>query len=174
MLQTQQTDPATFAQAIVPVVVALVTATTAIIAPRLAARGDDLRRAERLTELLADLPAAPQRELIEQLRDDYATSWALRQAAPAFPGLRAVSRAAYFAGILVLIIGPLSLLLTPGMQWWYWAYYLGGAALLLIGIALGRRRMMRQRRWMAGELRRRGLRSPLDRSLDDPGPPEGP
>ncbi|MFH8253135.1 hypothetical protein ACH3VR_22400 [Microbacterium sp. B2969] len=167
MLFAQQSGTAMVAEAVVPVVVALVAAAAAIIAPRLAARGDDLKRAERLTELLHDLTPSPQRELLEQLRDDSATVWALRQAAPALPRLRTASRAAYYGGVLVLIIGPISLLLTPGMQWWYWAYYLAGGVLLGIGVALHRQRVARQGRWMAGELRRRGLRAPLDGSLDD-------
>lgn len=167
MSYAQQTDPTMVAESVAPVVVALVTAAAAILAPRLAARSDDLKRAERLTKLLADLPPTSQRELLEQLRDDYMTVWALRQAAPTLFRLRNISRAAYYSGVLVLVVGPLWLLLTPGMQWWYWVCYLGGAVLLVTGIALHRRRMSRQLHWMAGELRRRGLRPPLDGSLGE-------
>ncbi|MBW9111550.1 hypothetical protein [Microbacterium ureisolvens] len=179
MLHAQQTDTVMIAEAVAPVLVALLTATAAIVAPRLAGRSDDLKRAERLTALLGDLSPSPRRVLLEQLRDDYATLWALQQAAPRFPRLRAASRATYYGGVLVLILGPLTLLLTPGMQWWYWAYYLGGALLLAIGIALHRQRQRRQRRWMEQELKRRGLRPPLDGTLlglmrpsDQPTPPE--
>lgn len=171
MLHTAQTDTAMVAEAVAPVLVALVTAAAAIIAPRLAGRGDDLKRVERLTKLLQDLVDSPQRKLLEQLRDDYATLWALRQAAPTFQLLRNASRITYYGGVLVLIIGPLSLLLTPGMQWWYSAYYVGGAALLATGSALHRRHRARQNQWMAGELRRRGLRAPLNGSLNIRGRP---
>ena len=92
MFYAQQSGVVMVAEAAVPILVALVTAATAIIAPRLAARSDDLKRAERLTKLLDDLSPSPQRELLEQLRDDYATVWALRQAAPTFSHLRNASR----------------------------------------------------------------------------------
>lgn len=166
MLDAATAGSATVAEALAPIVVALVTAAAAILAPRLAARSDDLKLAERLTELLDDLSPTPQRELLEQLRDDYATVWALRQAAPAEPRLRNLARAAYWGGVLILIIGPLTLLLTPGMQWWFWMAYLGGLLLLVVGVILHRRRSTRQHAFMVAELRRRELRAPLDGRLD--------
>lgn len=165
MLLAEPATTATVAEPFVPIVVALVTATAAVLAPRVAARADDLKRAERLTALLGDMPPSPQRDLLAELRDDYATVWALRQAAPTASPLRTASRIAYYAGVLVLIIGAVSLLLTPGMQWWYWAWYLGALALLLVGVLLHRRMIAHQRGWMVAELRRRGLRGPLDGRL---------
>ena len=105
MLLAEPATTATVAEPFVPIVVALVTATAAVLAPRVAARADDLKRAERLTALLGDMPPSPQRDLLAELRDDYATVWALRQAAPTASPLRTASRIAYYAGVLVLIIG---------------------------------------------------------------------
>jgi hypothetical protein len=167
MVLTETASTAASAESFVPVVVALVTAAAAVLAPRLAARADDLKRAERLTALLGDMPPSPQRDLLEELRDDYATVWALRQAAPVSSPLHTASRAAYFAGVLVLVIGPVLLLLMPGMQWWYWVWYLCGLTLLFIGVALHRRAAAARRRWMLSELRARGLAPPLDGRLGD-------
>lgn len=164
MLFFETTTTTTSAESFVPVVVALVTAAAAMIAPRIAARGDDLKRAERLTALIEDMPPSRQRDLLEQLRDDCATTWALREVAPA-PPLRRASRAAYWTGVAVLIAGAILLLLLPGMQWWYWISYLAGLALLAVGAVLHQRAMSQQREWMRAELLARGLRPPLDGRL---------
>jgi hypothetical protein len=72
---------------------------------------------------------------------------------------------AYYGGIIVLIIGPVYLLVAPGYQPWFWAYYLGAAALLGLGGLLHRVRAVRQREWMSAERERRGLRAPSNRRL---------
>ena len=72
---------------------------------------------------------------------------------------------AYYGGIFVLIVGPVYLLLAPGYQPWFWAYYLGAAALLGLGGLLHHARAVRQREWMSAERDRRGLRAPSDRLL---------
>jgi hypothetical protein len=80
---------------------------------------------------------------------------------------------AYWGGILVLILGPLYLLLIPGYQPWFWAYYLVAAALLALGGLLRHVRRVRQREWISAERDRLGLRapenSPVVDSSDDPG-----
>lgn len=152
-------------EAVVPILVALVTVAGAILAPRLTAHPDELKRAESLTALLAAMPPSPQRDLLEEVRDDHAVVWALRQTAPAMPGLRAWTRIAYSGGILVLLAAAVSLLLTPGYQGWFWVAYLAGAALLVVGALLDRVRSARRRAWMSAERTRRGLQAPTDDGL---------
>ncbi|WP_448812227.1 hypothetical protein [Agromyces bauzanensis] len=144
-------------QAVIPIIVAVLTIAGAILAPRLNAHPDDLKRAESLTALLANLPPSPARDLLQQVRDDSAVSWALRQAAPTLPGLRMLVRTAYYGGIVVLLAAPVLLLLTPGYQWWFWMAYLAGAVLLAVGAILDRVRSARRRAWMSAERERRGL-----------------
>ncbi|MEV1130428.1 hypothetical protein [Agromyces sp. NPDC049794] len=84
MLLFEEAGAAMTGEDVVRVIVAILTALAALLAPRLGARHDDLEQAERLTTLLPDL-ASPERELLHQLRDDHAVVWALRQAAPVLP-----------------------------------------------------------------------------------------
>ncbi|GGI48610.1 hypothetical protein BCL57_003313 [Agromyces flavus] len=156
---------ATVGEVIVPIVVALVTVAGAILVPRLNAASDDLKRAEQLTAILAGMPDSPDRDLVREVRDDHASSWALRAAAPTHPRLRAAAQAAYYGGLGVLLVSAVSLILAPGYQWWFWAWYLLGAALLAVGGILGHRRSVRRREWMSEERRRRGLRPPVDARL---------
>ena len=157
---------ATFAgENLVPVIVTLLTVAGAVLVPLLNAYADDLKRAERLTSILDGMARSPERRLVEQVRDDYAVVWALRQSAPLFPWLRTLGGVAYYGGVLVLIVGPLYLLLAPGYQPWFWAYYLGGAALLGLGGLLHHVRAERLREWMSAERERRGLRAPSNPRL---------
>lgn len=162
MLQVEDAPAIVGDEAVVPIIVALVTVAGAILAPRLNAHPDELKRTESLTALLAALPPSAQRDLLEQVRDDQAVAWALRQAAPALPRLRMLARAAYAGGIIVVLAAAVSLLLTPGYQWWFWAAYLAGAVLLVAGVALDRVRSARRRAWMRAERASRGLRAPVD------------
>jgi len=164
MFQFEEAGAAMTGEDIVRVIVAILTALAALLAPRLGARHDDLQQAERLTTLLPDL-ASPERDLLQQLRDDHAVVWGLRQAAPVLPRLRLLVRIAYYGGILVLLAAPVALLLTPGYQWWFWIAYLAGAVLLAVGVVLDRVRANRRRAWMSAERARRGLRVPVDDRL---------
>ena len=143
---------------LVPVVVTLLTVAGAVLVPVLNAYADDLKRAERLTAILDGMARTPERRLVERVRDDYAVVWALRQSAPAFLWLRILGGVAYYGGILLLILGPLYLLLVPGYQPWFWAYYVGAAALLGLGGVLHYVQAVRQREWIHAERKRRGLR----------------
>jgi hypothetical protein len=156
---------ATVSGIVVPILVTVITVAGALVAPRLNASADDLKRAEQLTNVLDGMAESPDRDLVRQVRDDHAASWALREAAPTFTRLRAAGLAAYYSGILVLVAGAIQLILTPGYQWWFWAWYLLGAALLAVGGLLGHRRSMRRRAWMSAERRRRGLRPPVGSRL---------
>jgi hypothetical protein len=160
MLHAADSTTAVAGENVVPVVVTLLTVAGAVLVPLLNAYADDLKRAERLTAILDGMARSPERRLVEQLRDDYAVVWALRQSAPSFRWLRTLGRVAYSGGVLVLILGPLYLLLVPGYQPWFWAFYVGGAVMLALGGLLHHVRAVRQRSWMSAERERRGLRAP--------------
>jgi hypothetical protein len=165
MLQVQVAGPSTVDAMVIPIIVTLITLAGAIIVPRLHSNADDLRRAESLSSVLDGMPPSTERRLLEQLRDDHATVWALRQAAPLLPTMRAVGSVAYAAGIVVLIVGVVYLLAAPGHQWWFWLVYIGGVADILVGWLVHRFRTGRRRTWMAAELQRLGLRLPIDARL---------
>ena len=165
MLHAEVADAGTVGGIAIPIIVTLLTIAGAIVAPRLTSNADDLKRAENLTAVLNTMPPSPERELVERERDDLATVWTLRQAAPVFTTMRATGTAAYVGGVAVLLLGVLYLLVTPGYQWWFWLVYLLGVALLVAGWLLLRTRAARRRTWMSGELRRRGLRLPADARL---------
>jgi hypothetical protein len=165
MLHVVDSNTAFAGENLVPVVVTLLTVAGAVLVPLLNAYADDLKRAERLTSILDGMARSPERRLVEQVRDDYAVVWALRQSAPLFRWLRTLGGVAYYGGIFVLIVGPLYLLLAPGYQPWFWAYYLGAAALLGLGGLLHHIRAVRQREWMSVERERRGLHAPSNRRL---------
>lgn len=165
MLRFEVADAAVVASIVIPIIVTLLTIAGAVVAPRLASNADDLGRAESLTAVLDTMPRSPQRELVEQLRDDHATVWALRQAAPELATTRAFGSAAYVGGLATLLLGVVYLLVASGYQSWFWMVYAAGVALVVIGWLVLRYRVGRRRRWMSAELRRRGLRLPVDRRL---------
>lgn len=165
MLQAQVAGPTSVDGIVIPIIVTLITIAGAVIVPRLHSNADDLRRAESLTSVLGAMPPSSERRLLEQLRDDHATVWSLRQAAPLLPTMRAVGSVAYAAGIVVLLVGVVYLLAAPGYQWWFWLVYIGGVADILVGWLVHRFRTGRRRTWMAEELQRRGLRLPIDARL---------
>jgi hypothetical protein len=157
-----ESGTATVSEVVVPILVAVLTAAGALLAPRLNATADDLQRAEQLTTVLEGMADSPERDFVRQVRDDHATAWALSAAAPRLPRLRVAGLAAYYSGILVLVVSAITLILAPGYQWWFWAWYLLAAVLLAVGAILGYLRSARRRDWMAGERRRRGLGPPSD------------
>jgi hypothetical protein len=165
MLQAQVAAPSSVDEMVIPIIVTLITLAGAIIVPRLHSNADDLKRAESLTHVLDGMPPSSERRLLEQLRDDHATVWSLRQAAPLLPTMRALGSVAYAAGIVVLVVGVVYLLAAPGSQWWFWLVYIGGVADILLGWLVHRFRTGRRRTWMAAELLRRGLRLPIDARL---------
>lgn len=165
MLHAEVADAATVGGIVIPIIVTLLTIAGAVVAPRLTSNVDDLKHAENLTAVLNTMVPSPERELVERERDDLATVWSLRQAAPVFTTMRATGSAAYVGGVAVLLLGVLYLLVTPGYQWWFWLVYLLGVALLVAGWLLLRTRAARRRAWISRELRRRGLRLPTDARL---------
>ncbi|MFB9959677.1 hypothetical protein [Agromyces bracchium] len=146
--------------AVIPIVVAVLTIVGAVVSTRIGAGRDDLRRAEQLTAVLAGMSPSPERDLVEQVRDDHASAYALRASAPRHPGLRLASLIAEASGIAVVLIGAVYVLLAPGFQPWFWATYVVGAALVAVGLGLGYARTERQRDWIASERDRRHLPPP--------------
>ena len=65
-----------------PLAVALITAAASVAIALMSTRADDLKRAERLSQVLNGMEESPERVFVSTIRDDYAVSWALRQAAP--------------------------------------------------------------------------------------------
>lgn len=165
MLHAEVADAATVGGIVIPIIVTLLTIAGAVVAPRLSSNADDLKHAENLTAVLETMAPSPEREVVERERDDLATVWALRQAAPVLTTMKAVGSAAYAGGVAVLLLGVLYLLVTPGYQWWFWLVYLLGVALVAAGWLVLRARAARRRTWMSRELRRRGLRLPTDSRL---------
>lgn len=157
-----ESGPAAVSEIVVPILVAVLTAAGALLAPRLNAVADDLKRAEQLTGVLDGMTDSPERDFVRQVRDDHATAWALGAAAPRLPRLRVAGLAAYYSGVLVLVVSAIALLLAPGYQWWFWAWYLLAAVLLAVGGILGHLRSVRRRDWIVAERRRRGLGPPID------------
>jgi len=165
MLHIEVADAATVGGIVIPVIVTVLTIAGAIVVPRITSSADDLKRAESLTTVLDAMAPSPHRELLEQERDDHATVWALRQAAPQFPAVRAFGSAAYAGRVALLVLGVVYLLVTPGYQWWFWLVYLIGVALIVVGWLVHRKGAARRRAWMSSEFRRRGLRLPVDGRL---------
>ena len=157
-----ESGTATVSEIVVPILVAVLTAAGALIAPRLNAAADDLKRAEQLTTVLEGMTDSPERDYVRHVRDDHATAWALSAAAPRLPRLRIAGLAASSSGILVLVVSAIALFLAPGYQWWFWAWYLLAAVLLAVGGILGYLRSAHRRDWMAAERRHRGLGPPID------------
>ena len=152
-----------------PLVVALLTVAATVAVAMMSARVDDLRRAERLTRVLKGMTDSSERELVATVRDDYAVSWALRQAAPVSRGLRRLAAAMTVAGGVALTAATLvGLYVGLGFgtvsDWFFWVYYSVAVALLLGAGWVRRLAERRGRSWILAERARRGLREPL---LDD-------
>lgn len=170
MLHVEASDAALLTGLWTPLVVALITAAASVVIARMGVRTDDLRRAERLSQVLGDMEPSPERTVVATVRDDYAVSWALRQAAPVDHRLR--------RGVSVLtVVGSVSLggAILVGLyvglgygtvsDWFFWVYYGVGLALLLAASRLRAIGTRRGRAWMRAERERRGLREPLHEDL---------
>ncbi|GAA4047110.1 hypothetical protein [Agromyces indicus] len=166
MLHLEQAGTALLTGLWTPLVVALITAAASVTIALANVRADDLRRAERLGQVLAQMDPSPEREVVSTVRDDLAVAWALREAAPVDRRMR---RAAVVLGVLgaVALFGAIMVGLYVGLgygrvsDWFFWVYYSAGLALLL-GSALLRRFARRHAdAWIAEERARRGLRPAL-------------
>ena len=153
-----------------PLVVALITAAASVVIARMNVRADDLRRAERLSQVLGGMDPSPERAVVETIRDDYAVSWALRQAAPVDHRLRRGVTVLTVAGGVALggsiLVGVyVGLGYGTVSDWFFWVYYGLGLALLLGASGLRAIATRRGREWIRAERARRGLREPLHEDL---------
>ncbi|MGR0218394.1 hypothetical protein [Agromyces sp. ZXT2-6] len=170
MVQLEQAGTALLTGLWTPLVVALITAAASVTIALANVRADDLKRAERLGQVLAHMAPTPEREVVAAVRDDLAVAWALRQAAPVdrrlgriAAVLAALGGVALFGAILVgLYVG-----LGYGRvsDWFFWVYYSVGLALLAAAAVLRRLAHRRAAAWIAAERARRGLRPPLHAGL---------
>ena len=153
-----------------PFVIALITVAASFVIAVLNTRVDDLKRAERLSQVLGEMKPSPERDVVAVLRDDYVVGWSLRQAAPVSHGLRrlsivmtAVGGVALFGAILVgLYVG---LGYGTVSDWFFWVYYSIGLLLVVGAQVLKAVAVRRGRTWIGAERARRGLREPLHYDL---------
>lgn len=153
-----------------PLAVALVTAAASVVIALLSVRADDLKRAERLSQVVSAMEPSPERMVVATIRDDYAVSWALRQAAPVERGLRIIIRILTVAGGIALA-GAIVVGFYVGLgygrvsDWFFWVYYGVGLGLLIAAGGLRALANRRGRLWIRAERARRALREPLHESL---------
>lgn len=153
-----------------PLVIALITVAAGLVTAMMSSRVDDLKRAERLSQVLAQMEPTPERDVVATVRDDFAVSWSLRQAAPVAHGLRRVSTVMTVAGGVALF-GAILVGVYVGLgygtvsDWFFWVYYSVGLVLLVVARLLRAVSNRRGRRWIRAERVRRGLREPLHDDL---------
>jgi ABC-type protease/lipase transport system fused ATPase/permease subunit len=153
-----------------PLVIALITVAAGIVTALMNSRVDDLKRAERLSQVLAQMEPTPERDVVATVRDDFAVSWSLRQAAPVAHGLRHVSIVMTVAGGVALF-GAVLVGLYVGLgygtvsDWFFWVYYSAGVLLLVAARLVQAVSIRRARTWIRAERVRRGLREPLHQDL---------
>lgn len=170
MLHTEGAEAALVTDLWAPLAVALVTAAGSVVIGLMGVRADDLKRAERLSTVLESMEPSPERTVVATIRDDYAVSWALRQAAPVQHGLRWVIRVLTVLGGIALV-GAIVVGVYVGLgyvrvsDWFFWVYYGVGLALLLGAAWLRAVANRRGRVWIVAERARRALREPLHEKL---------
>lgn len=170
MLHTEAAEAALVTDLWAPLAVALVTAAGSVVIGLMGVRADDLKRAERLSTVLDSMEPSPERTVVATIRDDYAVSWALRQAAPVEQGLRWVIRVLTVLGGLALL-GAIVVGVYVGLgyvrvsDWFFWVYYGVGLSLLLAAFWLRAVANRRGRVWIGAERARRALREPLNEKL---------
>jgi hypothetical protein len=170
MIQFEQTGTALLTGLWTPLVVALITVAASVTVALANVRADDLNRARRLGQVLAQMEPSPERDVVATVRDDLAVAWALRQAAPVDRRLRRVAAVLAALGGVALF-GALLVGLYVGLgygrvsDWFFWVYYSVGLALLLGAAGLRRLAHRRAAAWIAAERARRGLRPPLHTGL---------
>lgn len=170
MLHTEAADAALVTDLWAPLAVALITAAGSVVIGLMGVRADDLKRAERLSTVLDSMEPSPERTVVATVRDDYAVSWALRQAAPVERGLRWVIRVLTVLGGLALggaiVVGVyVGLGYVRVSDWFFWVYYGAGLSLLLGAAWLRALANRRGRLWIEAERARRALREPLHEKL---------
>jgi ABC-type protease/lipase transport system fused ATPase/permease subunit len=153
-----------------PLLIALITVAASVVIAVMNSRVDDLKRAERLSQVLAQMEPTPERDVVATVRDDFAVSWSLRTAAPVAHRLRRVSTVMTAAGGVALF-GAIMIGVYVGLgygtvsDWFFWVYYSVGLLLLVAARLLRAVAVRRGRTWIRAERVRRGLREPLHDDL---------
>ena len=139
---------------------AVIAGVVALVAVAMNARSDNMKKAERLTAISTAMSQSTERRLIEELRDDYVTNWALRQMAPAQQTLKWFTVIAYVAAVLSTLIWGFFAIVDPAASG-PWLFYVLGIVLGGIGGGLQGRRRAGRNRWTREERGRRWMRQPL-------------
>ena len=153
-----------------PLAVAAITAAASVVIAVMGVRTDDLKRAERLSEVLTDMEPSPEKSVVATIRDDFAVAWALRQAAPVDHRLRRIIVILSTAGGM-LLAGAIVVGVYVGLgygtvsDWFFWVYYSLALALLLFAWWARAIAARRSREWIRQERSRRALREPLHEDL---------
>ena len=153
-----------------PLAVALITAAASVAIALMSTRADDLKRAERLSQVLTGMEESPERVVVSTIRDDYAVSWALRQAAPVNHALRILVFILTMLGGIALA-GAILVGIYVGLgygvvsDWFFWVYYSVGLLMLIGAGGLRANAARRARLWVQAERSWRGLRMPLHHEL---------
>ena len=145
---------------------ALIAAIGALAGVIITTQAGMLRRTERLTGIASSMRLSSEKQLVEDLRDDYVTTWALRQMAPVLPKRRFAAIVAYVAAVIVFMVWFISALATkydPVTWWWYGATI----AFALVGVICHATRFASRAKWAREERARRWMRRPFHSRLDD-------
>jgi hypothetical protein len=128
------------------------------------ARSGTLRKVERLTEMLSAMRQSSERQLVEDLRDDYLTSWSLQQMAPALMARRTGAIIAYsWAAILFLIWISFAFSTQYDAVTWWW--YLATILATFVGVGFHATRFAIRAKWARDERARRWMRRPIHSRL---------
>ncbi|MGY4859519.1 hypothetical protein [Cryobacterium sp. AP23] len=128
------------------------------------AHAGSLRKSERLSDIAGKMTDSSERSLIEDLRDDYATTWALKQMAPQHNGLRGATVAIYaLAGVILLAWMIISASSEDNL--FSWSLYAVGIVVVSVAFLLQQRRNAKRMKWMRDERGKRYMRPPLHSRL---------
>ena len=145
---------------------AVIAGCIALVAIVVNTRSDSLKKAERLTGLAVAMKDSSERTLVEDLRDDYATTWALRQMAPANTTFTVLWIVFQTMSILTFIGWGLVVFVDKdaSQSWWIYA---GALVLGIVAAIFAALRASRRNRWMKDERSKRWMRRPFHSGLRD-------
>jgi hypothetical protein len=123
-----------------------------------------LRKSERLGDIASKMHESSERTLIEDLRDDYATTWALKQMAPLHTRLRGATVSIYAVGGVILLVWMLISVSTED-NLFSWLLYGAGIVVVSLGYILQLHRNAKRMKWMRVERGNRYMRPPLHSRL---------
>ncbi|POH63624.1 MULTISPECIES: hypothetical protein [Cryobacterium] len=129
------------------------------------ANAGSLRKSERLSEIASKMDGSSERSLIEDLRDDYVTTWALKQMAPMYNGLRGIMIAVYVVAGTVLAAWLFISITHTDSFWTLLLLYVAGLVVLAIAVIIQQLRNLKRTKWMRTERSHRYMRPPLHSRL---------